>query len=309
MRRVMEPLMLMGADVSAEEGGFPPLTIRGGRLKPITYVLPVASAQVKSCVLLAGLYADGKTTVVEPIPSRDHTERMLEGFGVPVHSEAGRITVTGGSRLRAPEEVCTVPSDFSSAAFFLAAALMVPGAELVLEGVGVNPTRTGLLEFLPACGADIRFENERLETGEPVADIRIRRDRARTVRKLDVRGDIIPNVIDELPMLAVLGARLAGIEIRDAKELRVKESDRIRLTAENLRRMGVEVEEFEDGMNIEGPQAFHGATIETGGDHRMAMAFSIAALVADAPVEITDADCAGVSFPDFYNVLHELCAK
>ncbi|HNG95309.1 MAG TPA: 3-phosphoshikimate 1-carboxyvinyltransferase [Acidobacteriota bacterium] len=306
MRRIMTPLTAMGARIEATNDQFAPLTIHGGALHPIQYTLPMASAQVKSCVLLAGLYADGETSVIEPVPTRDHTERMLRAFGVNLTTDGKEIRIQGGQRLKAPPTSCTVPSDFSSAAFFLAAALMVEEADLTIRHVGMNPTRTGMLQLLQSLGAEIQIENERFEIGEPVADLRVTRHHRVVAAPLVLKGDIIPNVIDELPILAVLGACLGGVEIRDARELRVKESDRIRLVVENLRRLGAEVTEFEDGLSAPGNQPFRGAVIDTAGDHRIAMAFAIAALVADGNTHIQGAECVEVSFPKFYNVLHAI---
>lgn len=306
MRRILTPLQEMGAKISASPNECAPLKIQGGNLHGITYTPPMASAQVKSCVLLAGLFADGDTTVIENIPTRDHTERILPAFGVPVHREANRLTVNGCIPLVSPTEPCTVPGDFSSAAFFLAAGMMVPKADLLLEGVGVNLSRIGLLHVLKEAGGEIKLRNERLVMGEPVADIHITGIKRRTGKPLQLSGNIIPNVIDELPILAVLGAYLDGVEIRDARELRVKESDRIHLIVENMRRMGLEVTELEDGLQAAGNQEFRGAQIETGADHRIAMAFSIAALVANGTTEIQDAFCVDISFPSFYEVLAHL---
>jgi 3-phosphoshikimate 1-carboxyvinyltransferase len=306
MRRIMDPLARMGARIVATDDNFAPLAISGGNLRGIDYELPVASAQVKSCVLLAGLFAAGETTVIEATPTRDHTERMLGAFGAPVVHNGTRLTISGDAVLKSPGD-CRVPGDFSAAAFFLVAASLVPDADLLIENVGINPSRTGLLDVLHEAGLAVGLENEREAGGEPVADLRVRGLHGdRLVRRLELGGDIIANVIDELPILSVFGAFHGGIDIRDARELRVKESDRIALVAANLRRMGAEVIEREDGLSVEGNQRFRSATIDTAGDHRIAMAFSVAALAADGPTEIRDAGCAAVSFPKFFDVLASL---
>ncbi len=306
MRRIMDPLARMGAGIVATDENFAPLAISGGNLHGIDYELPVASAQVKSCVLLAGLFAAGETTVIEATPTRDHTERMLGAFGAPVVHNGTRLTISGDAVLKSPGD-CRVPGDFSAAAFFLVAASLVPDADLLIENVGINPSRTGLLDVLHEAGLAVGLENEREAGGEPVADLRVRGLHGdRLTRRLELGGDIIANVIDELPILSVFGAFHGGIDIRDARELRVKESDRIALVAANLRRMGVEVIEREDGLSVEGNQRFRSATIDTAGDHRIAMAFSVAALAADGPTEIRDAGCAAVSFPKFFDVLASL---
>lgn len=306
MRRIMDPLTKMGARIAATNDNFAPLTISGGHLRGIDYELPVASAQVKSCVLLAGLFADGATTVIETTPTRDHTERMLGAFGARVVHEGSRLTIAGDAVLKSPGD-CRVPGDFSAAAFFLVAASLVRDADLLIENVGINPSRTGLLDVLNDAGLVVGLENEREAGGEPVADLRVRGlNGDRLARPLELGGDIIANVIDELPILSVFGAFHGGIDIRDARELRVKESDRIALVAANLRRMGVEVLEREDGLRVEGNQRFQGATIETAGDHRIAMAFAVAALAASGATDIRDAGCAAVSFPKFFEVLGSL---
>jgi 3-phosphoshikimate 1-carboxyvinyltransferase len=307
MGRIIRPLIEMGAQVRATNDEFAPLTISGGRLRPIAYRLPIASAQVKSCVLLAGLFAAGETNVLEPTPTRDHTERLLRAFGADVRRDGERISLRGGSRLRSPGR-CVIPGDFSAAAFFIAAALMAESADVTIAGVGVNPTRIGALEAFFNYGDIVRVENRRDAAGEPVADIHIVHAGRVAGAPLRLRGAIIPNLIDELPILAVLGVRRSGIEICDAAELRVKESDRIRLIVENLRRMGADVTERPDGLSAPGGQRLRGAVIETDGDHRIAMAFSIAALVADGASEIANAECAAVSFPDFYDALRGLGA-
>lgn len=305
MRRIIEPLRRMGAAVAAVDDNFAPLVVRGGDLQGITYESPIASAQVKSCLLLAGLFAAGETTVIEPAPTRDHTERLLGAFGAPVVVRGAACTVTGGLPLRSPGRL-RAPGDLSAAAFFLAAGLMVPASDLVIEGVGLNPTRAGFLTALRAAGVDIEVMNARCEGGEPVGDLRVTPSTPRPTGKLTVTGPLTANAIDEIPILAVLGAHFGGLEVADAGELRVKESDRLTLTARNLRAMGGEVEERPDGLTVPGGQRLRGATIYTAGDHRIAMAFAVAALVADGPTTLDDAVCVGVSFPAFFAVLDQL---
>jgi len=309
MRRIIDPLQAMGANIESVDGNAP-LAISGSPLRAISYELPVASAQVKSCVLLAGLYADGTTKVVEPIPTRDHTERMLRGFGVDVsvNELAGgsrEISVRGGVELRATN--IDVPGDISSAAFFLVAAACLPGSQLLIKNVGVNPTRAAILEVLQNLGANIRTSNRRDAGGEPVADIVALGGLSKPEDATDtMRGSIVANLIDEIPILAVLGTQLDdGLEIRDAAELRVKESDRIASVVQNLKAMGADVEEFDDGLRVHRSR-LRGATIDSFGDHRIAMTFGVAALLADGESEIVDAECASVSFPEFYQTLSEV---
>jgi len=302
MERVMKPLAEMGASISGRDGRFPPLEIQGRRLRPIDYTLPVPSAQVKSCVLLAGLYAEGTTVVREPLRSRDHTEIALREFGAEVSVERRVISLEGRPRLTGRE--LFVPSDLSSAAFFIVAALLVPGSDLVIRGVGLNPTRSTLLDVLVGMGATIRIVDVAEKNGELIGDISVRSSR--------LRGGIIERgttaaLIDEIPVLAILGAASEeGLIVRDAAELRLKETDRIATVAENLRRMGIEPEELPDGIGIPGRQQFRAAAIDSFGDHRIAMAFSIAALLADGPCEIRDADAASVSFPEFFQILGQV---
>jgi 3-phosphoshikimate 1-carboxyvinyltransferase len=305
MSRVAEPLRLMGATVELGEGGRAPLRIEGRRpLRAISYRPPVASAQIKSAVLLAGLFADRVTSVEEPTPTRDHTERMLRAFGVGVYLDDGEITVGGGARLRARDLV--VPGDVSSAAFFAAAAAILPGSELALLDVGLNPTRTAFLSALAELGAGITVEGERIEGGEPVGAIRVRGRASRQARPLSVSGPIIPNLIDELPLLAFTAAALGcTMELRDAAELRVKESDRIRATVENLSRMGARVEERADGWLLHGGGArLRGAALSSFGDHRIAMSCAVAALAAAGDSEIEGArGVVEVSLPEFWKLL------
>jgi 3-phosphoshikimate 1-carboxyvinyltransferase len=311
MKRVIDPLVLMGARIEAREGGFAPLRISGGDLKAIDYTPPVASAQVKSCVLLAGLFAGGVTTVIEKTPTRNHTEVMMRECGAAIDftkTESGeRISVTGGKPLRALGDY-TVAGDLSSASFFIIAALIVPDAELRLRNIGINPSRTALIDALKSIGARIEIENPRVVRGEPVADIFIRSSNLKG--DLDLHGEVIANLIDEIPILAIAGARLDGrLTIRDARELRVKESDRIRSITANLRRMEVEVEEFDDGLRLRGGQRLRGAQVDSFDDHRIAMSFAVAGLVAEGETEILNADAASVSLPEFYRLLVASGAK
>jgi 3-phosphoshikimate 1-carboxyvinyltransferase len=295
MRRVIEPLARMGARIDAQEGGLPPLVVHGGHgLVGIDYALPVASAQVKSAVLLAGLYAKGETSIAEPHPTRDYTERMLAAFGWPISFGEGRASLDGGHRLRATDVV--VPADFSSAAFFLVAASIVPGSDLLLRDVGINPRRTGLLDALKLMGADIRTENLRQLGGEPVADLRVRHA---PLAGIDVPAALVPDMIDEFPILFIAAAAASGTtRVTGAAELRVKESDRIAVMAKGLRALGVAITETPDGAVIEGG-AIGGGDVDSAGDHRCAMSFAVAGLVAGGEVRI--ADCANVatSFPGF----------
>ncbi|MGH8082367.1 MAG: 3-phosphoshikimate 1-carboxyvinyltransferase [Lysobacter sp.] len=295
MKRVTEPLAAMGARIDTEDGGLPPLRIHGGRaLSGIEYTLPVASAQVKSALLLAGLYARGETVVHEPHPTRDYTERMLAAFGWPIEFSPGYAKLRGGHRLRATD--VAVPADFSSAAFFLVAASVVPGSELLLEAVGMNPRRTGLLSALRLMGADIVEENPRSEGGEPVADLRVRHA---PLRGIEVPEALVPDMIDEFPALFVAATVAQGRSvIRGAAELRVKESDRIATMAVGLRALGAKIEETPDGAIIDGG-ALHGGEVDSHGDHRIAMSFSIAAQLASGDVRIGDVANVATSFPGF----------
>ena len=295
MRRVIDPLSIMGAMIEAEEGGLPPLRIRGGRgLHGIAYSPPVASAQIKSAVLLAGLYANGETEVREAHPTRDYTERMLAAFGWPIAFSAGHARLSGGHRLRAID--VHVPADFSSAAFFIVAATLAPASELILRAVGLNPRRTGLLHVLRAMGADIREENRREQGGEIVADLIVRHA---VLHGIEVPVEHVPDMIDEFPILFVAAAAAKGTTtIRGAAELRVKESDRIATMAVGLRALGISIDETPDGAIIEGGR-FEGGQVESNGDHRVAMSFAVAGSIAGNPIRI--ADCANVatSFPGF----------
>ncbi len=305
MVRVMKPLAEMGATITAREGRFPPLEIEGGPLRPIEYVLPVASAQVKTCVLFAGLFPDGVTTVVEPVRTRDHSEIALREFGAEVTVNRLRISVKGRPRLSARELL--VPGDISSAAFFLVAATIVPGSSIVIENVGLNPTRAALLDFLTSMGAKIQILNVQQNQGEPVGDLRVE---AAPVRGGAIEKELTAALIDEIPVLAVLGAvSEEGLIVRDAAELRVKETDRIAAVASNLERMGVKVDVAPDGFRVPGRQRFRAAEMDSFGDHRIAMAFSVAALVAGGPSVMKRAEAASVSYPEFFNTLRALRNK
>ncbi|BAU48623.1 3-phosphoshikimate 1-carboxyvinyltransferase [Sulfurifustis variabilis] len=296
MKRVAEPLNRMGAEIRTEEGGRPPLRISGGRaLSAIRYALPVPSAQVKSALLLAGLYAKGETAVTEPAPTRDHTERMLRGFGYAVEVSGSTVRLSGGGRLKACR--IDVPADISSAAFFLVGASIAPGADIVLEHVGMNPTRVGVLTILGLMGADIGIENARESGGEPVADLRVRASRLRGIR---IPPEQVPLAIDEFPALLVAAACAEGETVLSgAEELRVKESDRIAATAAGLRALGIDARETPDGMIVRGGGAFRSGTVESLGDHRIAMAFAMAGLRSQGPITIRDCKNVDTSFPGF----------
>jgi 3-phosphoshikimate 1-carboxyvinyltransferase len=308
MRRIIEPLELMGAKIDATDGK-PPLRIRGSKNPhPITYKLPVASAQVKSAILFAGVNADGRTTVIETSPSRDHTERLFNGFGLPVKTRDLTVTLDGPARFSGG--TITIPGDISSAAYFIAAAMLLPGSELVIESAGLNPTRATFLSVLRSWGAEISQSDLRTERNEPVGTVRVRGGITSTAGDQILSGSMIPSLIDELPLLAVVGTQIqGGIEIRDASELRHKESDRLAATAQNLRAMGAEVEETPDGLRVFGPTKLHGAPIDSFGDHRIAMAFSVAALLADGDTEIQGSSSAAVSFPEFFELLHSVTKR
>ena len=296
MGRVIDPLRLMGAEITAEEGGRPPLAISGGKpLQGIHYDLPMASAQVKSCVLLAGLYAEGRTSVTEPAPTRDHTERMLRGFGYEVSNDKGVISLEGGGSLKAAD--IDVPADISSAAFFLVAASITPGSDLLLTHVGVNPTRIGVLNILILMGAYITLKNQREVGGEPVADIQVR---YAPLQGIEIPEEQVPLAIDEVPVLFIAAACAEGRTVlRGAEELRVKESDRIAAMAEGLCTLGVSNEVLDDGIIIEGGGSIGGGEIRTHMDHRIAMAFAIAALRAEKEIFVLDCDHVATSFPGF----------
>ena len=303
MKRVMTPLSQMGASItSVHENGCAPLQIKGSPLHGIHYLSPVASAQVKSCVLLAGLYADAPTSVTEPAISRNHSELMLRYFGADIQCEGTTSTVLPDPRLVGQK--VNVPGDISSAAYFIAAALLVPGSEVLLKNVGINPTRDGMLRVVRAMGGDVTLVNENTDGAEPCADLLIR---SSSLHATTTEGELIPTLIDELPVIAVLAAFAEGTTvIKDAAELKVKESDRIAVMTENLKRMGADVEPTDDGMIIHGGRPLHGATINPYLDHRIAMSFAVAALAADGKTEIQDADCVKISYPGFYTDLEGL---
>jgi len=304
MARVITPLEKMGAAIWSRAGGLAPLAVRGKALQPIHYYSPVASAQVKSCILLAGLLTEGTTTVTEPALSRDHSERMLRAFGaeITVDPEAISAAVTGPARLQG--QTVVVPGDISSAAFWLVAGAIVPGSDLIVENVGVNPTRTGVLDALQQMEADLTLLNEREVAGEPVADIRVRHS---ALKACTISGDIIPRLIDEVPILAVAALFAKGTTvIRDAEELRVKESDRLAVMATQLTRMGATVTELPDGLEIQGGASLTGAAVDSHTDHRIAMSLAIAALNARGTTHIHRAEAAAISYPDFTPTLQNL---
>lgn len=302
MKRIMTPLLSMGADITSIKGNnCVPLRIAGHPLKAIHYDSPVASAQVKSCVLLAGMYSDGVTSVTEPVLSRNHTEIMLNYFGAQVTSEGTTASIVPEPSLHARE--ITVPGDISSAAYFIAAGLLVPGSEILLKNVGINPTRDGLLRVCKDMGANITMLNVNMD-GEPTADLLVRTS---SLHGTTVGGEIIPTLIDEIPMIAVMAAFAEGTTIiKDAKELKVKESDRILVMAENLSRMGADITPTDDGMIIHGGKPLHGAVIDSYLDHRVAMSFAIAGLLCDGPLSIKGGDCVKISYPEFYEDLYRL---
>ena len=303
MRRVVDPLTAMGATLLGRAGGqYPPLAIQGRQLSGIAWTSPVASAQVKSAVLLAGIQATGETSVTEPMLSRDHTERMLAAFGVSVRREGTTVSIPGGARLRATN--LAVPGDLSSAAFFLVAAAALPGSELLIHDAGINPTRTGALEVLEAMGARVTRERERSEGGEPVADLRIRGARLRGAK---LGAELIPRLLDEIPALAIAATLAEGeTVISGAAELRVKEVDRLSAVAGELAKLGVRVAEEREGLRIVGGRRLRGAAVRSRGDHRMAMALAVAGLFADGETRVQDVACVETSFPGFAELLAEV---
>jgi len=303
MGRVVEPLRRMGADIVARDGDSPPLEIRGGALRGIRYELPVASAQVKSCVLLAGLYAQGRTVVVEPGPSRDHTERMLRARGASLVSEGLTHTLTGPvGGLRAMDT--RVPGDLSSAAYLLVAGLLAREGRVLVRGVGINPTRTGLLDVLMQMGARLSVDNVRDEGGEPVADVSAEPSE---LRAIDVGADVVPRMIDEFPILALAATQAEGTtHVRDAAELRVKESDRIAAIVRELTALGAHIDERPDGFDVHGPTELEGAVVDSSGDHRLAMTLMVAGLLAAGETRVVNAECAADSYPGFERTLARL---
>ncbi|MFQ5777782.1 MAG: 3-phosphoshikimate 1-carboxyvinyltransferase [Terriglobia bacterium] len=303
MRRVMEPLRRMGATLTGENDDLPPLRIQGAALQPIEYRLPVASAQVKTAVLLAGLHARGVTAVEEPIETRDHTEIALEQFGAEVRRARRRVSLTGQPRLQGKS--FAIPNDLSAAAFLLVAGVLLPETNLVLPQVGLNPTRTALLDFLLPQGAGIKVLDVEEANGELRGNLHVRG--GAPLAGGTIEGALTAKLIDELPVLAVLGTQTgSGLRIRDAAELRLKESDRLAALAANLRRMGAAVEEVPDGLTVPGGQRLRGATVKSAGDHRIAMALAVAGLLADGPTIIKNAGCVEISFPGFFEVLGAL---
>ena len=303
MGRVVQPLRQMGATISGRQGGkLAPLGIQGGPLQSVEYESPVASAQIKSCVLLAGLFVEGTTTVKEPMKSRDHSERMLQYLEIPLHVDGNTVQITGQQSFEG--KPISVPGDISAAAFFLVAASIVPDSDLLLTGIGINPERTGILDVLAAMGADISILNPREESGEPVGDLRVRATR---LKGTTIGPNLIPKTIDELPILCVAAALAEGeTQISGAEELRVKETDRIHAMAVELARIGVGVEERPDGLVIQGGSVLRGATCQSYGDHRVVMSLAIAGLVAKEPIGIDDVDCVETSFPGFHGKLLDL---
>ncbi|SHN78022.1 3-phosphoshikimate 1-carboxyvinyltransferase [Desulfitobacterium chlororespirans] len=303
MARVTLPLQEMGARIlGRQEGKYAPLTIQGGLLQGIQFRSPVASAQVKSAILLAGLRAEGETMVTEPFLSRDHTERMLRGFGVDLKSEGCTAKVRGGATLSGQE--VSVPGDISSAAFFLVLGTLIPQGELLIKNVGMNPTRTGILDALWQMGADIQVEEEREECGEPRANLRVR---PAQLHGIEIQGEMIPKLIDEVPVLAVAASFAQGeTTIRDAAELRVKETDRIETVVQGLQALGGNAQELPDGLRIQGAKSLRGGAAHSHGDHRLAMAWVVAGLLAEEGISLEGIEAAAVSFPNFLELIHEI---
>lgn len=305
MARVINPLIEMGAEISARQGNkYLPMSIRGGELKAIRYEMPVASAQLKSCLILAGLYAQEITEIIEPQKSRDHTERMLNSMGAEIEIEGLTIKVKGlkpKSFNLQPIDI-TIPNDFSSAAFFIVGALIVPDSDIMIKNVCINPTRIGLLKVIKDMGGYVRIENMRDVSGEPVADIYCKN--SGDLKAVKIGSDIMPSLIDEFPILCVLATQADGVtEIRGAEELRIKESDRIKAVATELRKLGVELEEYSDGIAIKGKASLKGSVVESYHDHRIAMSLAIAALIAEGTTTINNSSCVDISFPGFFEEL------
>ncbi|MCL7745922.1 3-phosphoshikimate 1-carboxyvinyltransferase [Halalkalibacter alkaliphilus] len=303
MARVTAPLREMGSVIDGrQKGNFTPLSIRGGATKGIQYQSKVASAQVKSAILLAGLQSEGVTSVTEPALSRDHTERMLEAYGVHVKRDGLTVSVEGGQTLKAQHIV--VPGDISSAAFFLVAAAIVPNSNITIEGVGMNPTRSGIVDVLEQMGASMTVQNERVVGGEPIADITISTS---SLKGIEIGGDLIPRLIDEIPVIAVLATQAEGkTVIRDAEELKVKETNRIDTVVSELTKLGAKIQATDDGMIIEGPSSLNGASVSSFGDHRIGMALAVAGLITDGDVEISRSDSIAVSYPNFFDHIKQL---
>jgi 3-phosphoshikimate 1-carboxyvinyltransferase len=303
MKRVVEPLRKMGAAIRGrDDGNFAPLEVKGSVLAPIDYAIPVASAQVKSCLMLAALFADGATKLTEPAASRDHTERMFSYFGIPFSKDGNAISLASPGAIKSRN--LSIPGDISSAAFFIVAALIVPGSALLIKDVGLNPTRTGIIDVLCKMGGQIEIRSKKELFGEPRGDVFVK---ASSLRGIEVSGDMIPKMIDEVPAFAVAAAFARGTTIiSDARELKVKESDRIKTTAGELKKMGARIEEKEDGLVIEGGFSLKGAVCESHGDHRIAMSLAVAALASAGETTVLDCDCIGTSFPGFYAILKEI---
>lgn len=302
MKRIIDPLKKMGARINARENNFLPIKIMGGKLNPIDYNSKIASAQIKSCVLLAGLYAEGITTFTEPHKSRDHTERMLKSFGAEIKASKNTVTIKGIANLKALD--IFVPGDISSAAFFIVAATILKNSKLIIKNVGINPTRTGIIDIMTRMGAKISVENERTINSEPIADIIVE---SAQLKSAVIKGYDIPRLIDEIPVIAVAATQAEGETIiSEATELRVKETDRLKAVATELKKMGADIEELEDGLIIRGPTKLKGAKVESYNDHRMAMSLTIASLVADGKTTVTNPGCVNISFPSFYNTLKKI---
>ncbi len=302
MKRIITPLRIMGASLDASETGTAPLVINGRSLNPIHYHSPVASAQVKSTILLAGLHATGRTSVTEPFKSRDHTERMLPDFGIPVDINELTVSVTGPAKPTGGE--ITIPGDISSAAFFLVGAAIVPNSDLVLKNIGLNSTRTGIVDVLVEMGADISINECTANQNERIGEIRIKSSHLNGIK---INAPQIPKLIDELPVIAIAAAHATGkTTVSGAGELRIKESDRLKAISENLRAMGIHITEMDDGFEILGPQSFKGATLPSFADHRIAMAFAIAGLTANSQTCIRNADCVNISMPHFFKILETI---
>jgi 3-phosphoshikimate 1-carboxyvinyltransferase len=301
MKRIIDPLTQMGAKIQSQDGFLPLKFSAADNLQAIKYKLPMASAQVKSAVLLSGLFAEGETEVIEDTPTRDHTERML-GLKVVNNSDGSR-SIFSSRKVKIPDLSMTIPGDFSSAAFFIAAALLIPNSELLIENVSLNPTRTGLLGILKDMGADLQISKKQ-QTPEPVGDILVKYSQLHNIK---IAPAIIPNIIDEIPILAILASSAAGdFELRNAEELRYKESDRITAIVNNLQNTGIEVEELKDGFKLKGEQKFSHGDVKTYGDHRIAMSFAIANLLTNEEITLDDPACADVSFPQFWSILKEV---
>jgi 3-phosphoshikimate 1-carboxyvinyltransferase len=302
MQRVINPLTKMGARIESKQGGYPPLTINKGTLRPIDYESPIASAQIKTAILLAGLYSRGITSVTEPDKSRDHTERMLKAAGVTIDTKGLKVSVTGEARIQ-PLEI-TIPGDFSSAAFFIVAGTLIKSSKILIKNVGINPTRTGLIDILDRMGANIIFQNKKEVSGEPVADIFVRYAQ---LCGIEISNNLLLRAIDEFPILCIAASAARGTtKITGAKELRVKESDRIASMAKELTKMNVEVDELEDGIIIKGTENLQAATVQSFGDHRVAMALTIAGLKTRGEITVEGVECINTSFPGFFDILNTL---